>query len=528
MKELKVFSDGSLDFGNGIIGPSSADVYLANGKLESRKARSSKSLQAGRSSELLLFSRMPRRMRRPLFAGMSLVGLGLAACGGSSVSSDDSSENQNNAGVNQALRIPLEDLRDVSAPIYYTGGPHFDGLTGSVRAGVDFSGKDQRSCPGNSPSENIAAVAARNGKVTIVGNEKDKSDKNHSLIEVDHGEGLSLGYMHLANINVKDGQEIKAGDILGFISCEVSPGGATSGQHLHLYAKRDGKFAPIVGFEFSGWKIEESRDNYQGTASKQGQTIRTADVGRCGPDTASIRACGGVRNDLLDDLGVSVIVGGSGSSSNNQGEITGAVIPGKVDEKTPEPPTPTPTLATTPTRTSLVPTFTSTSSVTRTPIPTPTLTPKIETSACLPLANTWRDITPGISTKQDLLTKLGTPTKIENVGGRETLYFASTNQFRPHSVVVEQGKVILIKEEVIATERGKLADYKGRYGEPERQLWGQYSSAVSLNFWGCRGLGVWANINDGTIFGIWYFEASDYQRMLSRNFGLSLNQTPQR
>ncbi|MGB3446796.1 MAG: M23 family metallopeptidase [Xanthobacteraceae bacterium] len=56
------------------------------------------------------------------------------------------------------------------------------------------------------------------------------------MVEVDHGNGLSTRYGHMSRINVKVGQQIHIGQIVG----EVGSTGRSTGPHLHYETRIDG------------------------------------------------------------------------------------------------------------------------------------------------------------------------------------------------------------------------------------------------------------------------------------------------
>ena len=57
------------------------------------------------------------------------------------------------------------------------------------------------------------------------------------MVEIDHGNGLSTRYGHMSEINVKVGDQIKIGQVIG----EVGSTGRSTGPHLHYETRIDGE-----------------------------------------------------------------------------------------------------------------------------------------------------------------------------------------------------------------------------------------------------------------------------------------------
>jgi len=72
--------------------------------------------------------------------------------------------------------------------------------------------------------------AAAGGKVLIAGN---KFYYNGNFVLIDHGFGLTTVYLHFKKLNVKTGQMVKKGDIIGYVGAT----GRATGPHLHWGAK---------------------------------------------------------------------------------------------------------------------------------------------------------------------------------------------------------------------------------------------------------------------------------------------------
>ena len=72
-------------------------------------------------------------------------------------------------------------------------------------------------------------VAPAGGKVALVGTVSEGFRVHGNLIGIDHGQGVSSIFMHLSRIDVKEGDIVKPGQLIGTIGST----GASTGPHLH-------------------------------------------------------------------------------------------------------------------------------------------------------------------------------------------------------------------------------------------------------------------------------------------------------
>jgi len=99
--------------------------------------------------------------------------------------------------------VPAQSTSTVTLP----GQPKFE-----MHEGVDY---------GVQPGTQVCA--ARSGKVIFAGFSKmyfsraDKKDQ-HRFVIILHADGQSSRYVHLSNLRVRPGQEVKAGQVLGVVS----------------------------------------------------------------------------------------------------------------------------------------------------------------------------------------------------------------------------------------------------------------------------------------------------------------------
>lgn len=300
------------NFGPARFGRSSREAEIHRARLETIKAFLIES-QVPPEEEAILPSVSRHGVPRQVWIfGGPIVWAALATaaiCGGGEKNGGGGQENGGGSQPPPVTRQDEEGFRLPFAngePWHLTSGPHYDPRSKNrVRYALDFAPKKVIHCPGGSPNEEAHVVAVYDGEVVIVGDEDDPSDKNHSVVEIEHvlpdGRKVRSGYMHLDNIPVEEGQQVKKGEVLGNPSCEFPPGGGTSGVHLHAYAEdENGKPISIDGIVLSGWETVADEPNYDGWMRKKGEVTRKADQRRCGPDEASIiNICGGERNDLM-------------------------------------------------------------------------------------------------------------------------------------------------------------------------------------------------------------------------------------
>lgn len=104
--------------------------------------------------------------------------------------------------------------------------------------GVDYAGA------AGSP---VTAPAA--GTVALVGKVSDGFRVHGNTVGIDHGHGVTSILMHLQNINVKEGDVVKAGQIVG----TVGSTGASTGPHLHWGLYVNGQSVDPVPWRLKGF-----------------------------------------------------------------------------------------------------------------------------------------------------------------------------------------------------------------------------------------------------------------------------------
>lgn len=156
----------------------------------------------------------------------------------------------------------------------FTGGPHGAWEHEGARAALDFApAGDVAGCV----DSNAWAVAAASGLVVRTG-------KGMVVLDLDgdgrEQTGWDLIYLHLTtNDRVQVGDWVETGDLLGHPSCE---GGISTGTHIHLARKYNGEWIPADGptpFVLNGWIAHAGEQPYQGSLTRDGETIQASIYG---------------------------------------------------------------------------------------------------------------------------------------------------------------------------------------------------------------------------------------------------------
>jgi murein DD-endopeptidase MepM/ murein hydrolase activator NlpD len=72
-------------------------------------------------------------------------------------------------------------------------------------------------------------VAPAAGRVALVGRVAQGFELHGNTVGIDHGQGVASIFIHLSRINVKEGEMVKPGQVIGAIGST----GASTGPHLH-------------------------------------------------------------------------------------------------------------------------------------------------------------------------------------------------------------------------------------------------------------------------------------------------------
>ncbi|NWG25265.1 MAG: peptidoglycan DD-metalloendopeptidase family protein [Pseudorhodoplanes sp.] len=118
------------------------------------------------------------------------------------------------------IRQPVFGEIDMSSPFGMRMDPFLKGP--AIHTGIDMRGDT---------GDPVRATA--NGTVTIAG----VNGGYGKMIEIDHGNDIATRYGHLSEIDVKVGQSVKLGQIIG----KIGSTGRSTGPHLHYETRIDGE-----------------------------------------------------------------------------------------------------------------------------------------------------------------------------------------------------------------------------------------------------------------------------------------------
>jgi murein DD-endopeptidase MepM/ murein hydrolase activator NlpD len=136
------------------------------------------------------------------------------------------------------LRVPLRKPVDGEIDLSSTFGVRMDPFLhiAAMHTGLDFRGDT---------GDPIHATAA--GTVVSAG----WSGGYGRMVEIDHGNGLSTRYGHLSQIDVKVGDDVRIGQVIG----RMGSTGRSTGPHLHYETRIDGDAVDPQKFLHAGARV---------------------------------------------------------------------------------------------------------------------------------------------------------------------------------------------------------------------------------------------------------------------------------
>ena len=171
-------------------------------------------------------STYPQLLQDPQYEELWAELLGGFAQGGGELMSPDSTRTPTGT-----LQWPLP----VAGTITSQFGHRVDPITGEVSShtGTDIA------C-----AEGTPILAAADGTVTVANGLDSWGGSYGYYIQIDHGGGLETLYAHCSSICVTTGQQVQAGQVIGY----VGHTGRATGSHLHLEVSVDGNRADVLRY----------------------------------------------------------------------------------------------------------------------------------------------------------------------------------------------------------------------------------------------------------------------------------------
>jgi murein DD-endopeptidase MepM/ murein hydrolase activator NlpD len=123
---------------------------------------------------------------------------------------------------------------DVTSPFGVRPDPFLG--TPAMHTGIDLGGH---------VGEPVHATAA--GTISIAG----RDGGYGNLVEINHGNGLSTRYGHLSEIDVKVGQKVRTGQVIG----KIGSTGRSTGPHLHYETRVNGQAVNPQKFLRAGLRL---------------------------------------------------------------------------------------------------------------------------------------------------------------------------------------------------------------------------------------------------------------------------------
>lgn len=149
---------------------------------------------------------------------------------------------EQNATISELERIVAEEKKALENMRVYDGGAFCWPCPAYTRVSSDFGNRIHPTLKINlfHNGVDLAAPAGSNILAAYDGEVVSASYTGAmgNYVMLDHGGGLYTVYMHASKLNVKEGQEVKRGDVIAFVGST----GRSTGNHLHFSVRVNGEY----------------------------------------------------------------------------------------------------------------------------------------------------------------------------------------------------------------------------------------------------------------------------------------------
>lgn len=130
---------------------------------------------------------------------------------------------------------------------------------------------------------------------------------------------------------------------------------------------------------------------------------------------------------------------------------------------------------------------------------------------------TYKTLSPGSSSQEDVNKVLGSPVKEEKNNGTILAEYKSSNQYRYHTVEFENNTVSIIKEVINTPDNKNSESIISVYGVAPYILYDQYpGSTFNLYVYPQNGIAYLGHKNGTTLLEIWYFKPTSIDNFISK------------
>lgn len=137
----------------------------------------------------------------------------------------------------------------------------------------------------------------------------------------------------------------------------------------------------------------------------------------------------------------------------------------------------------------------------------------------------YKKLTPGISSEQEVKNELGTPLKETAQGNKTVLEYKSGNVNFNDEFSISSGTLSFVKQIITLEDNVKIPDMEKKYGKYENVLYGPSSvNGYNLYVYPSKGVAYLGQPESGFITEIWYFAPTAFNTFKT-NFAAGYGET---